>query len=52
MGKSEYSCAILEVMYFYDLGVPGTYDAPNYILQDTRRELFKTHKTGTVLGKS
>jgi hypothetical protein len=39
------------MFYFYDLKKAWTSGVPNGILQNTGVELFKTHKSGTTLGK-
>jgi hypothetical protein len=51
MGKSKWSFALSEIPYVYDFERSGIYGVPNQILRDTRTELFKAHKTGTVQGK-
>ena len=42
---------IVRNMLFYDLEKPGTFGVSNQILQDTKTELCKTHKTGIIVGK-
>jgi hypothetical protein len=37
---------------FYDLEKPETFAFPNGIVGDIGTELFKSHKTGTVMGKT
>ena len=40
---------MLEILYFYDLKNPETFDALNQILWDARQECFKPQETGDVL---
>jgi hypothetical protein len=51
MGKSECLYNFSKI-YFYDLEEPGTYEVPNWILQNIMAEFCKTYKTGTVLRES
>lgn len=50
MVKSECSHVSSEMSYFYDLGKPGTFDNLNWILWDSRPDLFKIPNTQTVPG--
>jgi len=48
----KHSYVLLEMPYFYYLEKCGAFDLQKQILQGTTTELFKTHKTGNVQGKS
>ena len=46
VGKSKCLYSFTEISHFYDLEKPRTFGILNQILQDTGKDLFKTHKTG------
>jgi hypothetical protein len=46
VGKSKSSCAFSHMPYFSDVEIRGTFGFLNWILWDTRTDLFITHKTG------
>jgi len=52
VGKSKCLYALTEMSHFYDLEKPGTFGVMNQILQDTGKDLFKTHKTGNRVIRS
>lgn len=49
--RESQSVYLSEMFYFCDFKKAGTLGVPNGILQNTGAELFKTHKTGSSLGK-
>ena len=51
VGKSKCSSAT-SYSYISGLEKLGAFGIPNWILRDTKKEHFKSHKTVTVLGKS
>jgi len=51
-GEAECLYAMPEMLYFYDLKNPDTFDALNQTLWDAREECCKPQKTGNVLETS
>jgi hypothetical protein len=51
MWKSKYLYTLPEMLCFYDLQKPEMFGILSWMLWDTGTELFKTHKTESVLGK-